>query len=515
MFEDPIVVGGAILGVVVLVMVTIASLWKKAGPNEALVISGLGQVHFKVGGGALVVPMFQKFDRLPLEVITIEVRTPEVYTAQGVPVQVDGIAQIKIDSTDVALRTAAEQFLGRPVREIESVSQQTLEGHLRAILGMMQVEDIYKNREAFAQEVQKAAVSDLANMGLKIVSFTLRDIKDSQGYLDALGKPRLAQVKRDAIVAQAEADRDSQIKSAGAKQEGETARYQAETKIAAANRDYESQRAEYQATINEKKAAADLAYDLQRYKTGQKVKEEEVKVQLVEKAQLIEVQEKEILRAQKELEATVHKPADAKRYAMQTEADATKYKYTAEADGRAHAQKAQGLAEADVIRATGDAEAEAARQRGLADAEVIKARGLAEAEAMARKAESWERYNAAAVTQMFTEMMPKLAQAIAEPLSRTEKMVIVNSGSGAGGGISKFTGDIAGVMAQLPPVVEGLSGVNLRELLTRVPGLVPPGPDGAAAGAGAEAKGAERPAAPEGQAAPVQDRLTPPDRKRE
>ncbi len=471
MLADPIVAGGVIVGLILLVVLAAASLWKKAGPNEALVISGTGKPRIKVGSGGIVIPMFQKYDRLPLEVITIEVRTPEVYTEQGVPVQVDGIAQIKIDSTDIGLKTASEQFLGRPIREIQNVAQQTLEGHLRAILGAMQVEDIYKNREAFAQRVQEAAVGDLANMGLKLVSFTLRDIKDSQGYLDALGKPRLAQVKRDAIVAQAEADRDSNIKSANAKQEGETARYQAETRIAEANRDFEAKRSEYQVTINEKKAAADLAYDLERYRTGQKVKEEEVKVQLVEKEQLISVQEKEILRAQKELEATVQKPADAKRYAVQTEADATKYKLTAEADGRAHAEKSQGLAEADVIKARGLAEAEASRQKGLADAEVIKARGLAEAEAMSQKAASWEKYNAAAVTQMFVEMLPQLATAIAAPLAKTDKIVIVNSGSGDGGAISKLTGDIAGVMAQLPPVLEGLSGMDLKELVSKVPGV--------------------------------------------
>ncbi|MDF1565503.1 MAG: SPFH domain-containing protein [Deltaproteobacteria bacterium] len=460
----------AAVGVVFGIAFTIATLWKKAGPNEALVISGTGKVRLRVGGGAVVIPMFQKFDRLSLEVITIDVSTPEVYTEQGVPVQVDGIAQVKVQSTDVGIRTAAEQFLGRGLRDIQAVARQTLEGHLRAILGTMIVEEIYKNREGFSQRVQEAAVPDLAHMGLRIVSFTLRDIKDSHGYLDALGQPRLAQVKRDAIIAQAEADRDAQIRAAKAKQEGESARYIAETQIAEANRDYESKRAEYQAAVNEKKAAADLAYDLQRFKTGQAVKEEEVKVELVEKEQQIAVQEKEIQRRQRELEATVQKPADAKRYAVQTEADAEKYKLTAEAEGRAQAQQAQGFAEAAVIKATGEAEATASRQKGLADAEVIKAKGLSEAEAMEKKAASWEKYNSAAVTQMFVEMLPKMAAAVSAPLAKTEKIVIVDAG-GEGGGASRLTRDIAAVMAQVPPVLEELSGVRLQDLVARVPGL--------------------------------------------
>ncbi len=467
---SPVTAAAGLVGLLFVVIFTLASLYKKAGPNEALVISGAGKVRLRVGGGAVVIPMLQKFDRLSLEVITIDVSTPEVYTEQGVTVQVDGIAQVKVQSTDAGIRTAAEQFLGRGLRDIQAVARQTLEGHLRAILGTMAVEEIYKNREGFSQRVQEAAVPDLAHMGLRIVSFTLRDIKDSHGYLDAIGQPRLAEVKRDAIIAQAEADRDAQIRSAAAKQEGETARYIAETHIAEANRDYESKRAVFQAAVNEKKAAADLAYDLQRFKTGQAVKEEEVKVELVEKEQRIAVQDKEIQRRQRELEATVQKPADAKRYAVQAEADAEKYKLTAEAEGRAQAQQVQGFAEAAVIKATGEAEADASRRKGLASAEVIKARGLSEAEAMSEKAASWEKYNSAAVTQMVVEMLPKMAEAVAAPLAKTEKIIIVDAG-GDSGGASRLTKDIATVMAQMPPVIEELSGIRLQDLVARVPGL--------------------------------------------
>jgi flotillin len=213
----------------------------------------------------------------------------DVYTSKGVPVRVDGVAQIKVKGDDVSIATAAEQFLSKRTEEIKNIAMQTLEGHLRAILGTMTVEDIYQNRDAFASKVQEVAAGDMANMGLSIVSFTIRDIKDSQGYLDALGKPRIAQVKRDAQIAQAEADRDAMIRSSQATQAGQEAKFLADTKIAEAQRDYQSNMAQYQAVVNQKKAEADLAYDLQKYKTGQLVKAEEIQVTIVEKQKQIEL----------------------------------------------------------------------------------------------------------------------------------------------------------------------------------------------------------------------------------
>jgi flotillin len=342
---------------------------------------------------------------------------------------------------------------------------------LRAILGTMTVEEIYQNRDAFAQKVQEVAAGDMANMGLTIVSFTIRDIRDSQGYLDALGKPRIAQVKRDATIAQAEADRDSQIRSAQAKQAGQEAQFLADTKIAEAQRDYQSNVAQYQAVVNQKKAEADLAYDLQKFKTGQLVKAEEVQVNIVEKQKQIELQQQEILRRQRELEATVQKPADAERYRVETLANAKKFQLETEAEGAASATKATGFAGADVAKATGIAEAEANKARGLAEAAVIEAQGKATAEAMRVKAESFKQYNEAAVIEMIVRILPEVAGKVSEPLSKMDKMVIINSGNGPGGGASKLTGDITQIISQLPPILESLTGVKFEKLLEQVPAL--------------------------------------------
>jgi flotillin len=431
------------------------------------------EVGFRIvkGGGTFVMPVKEKVDILSLEILTIDVQTPEVYTSKGVPVRVDGVAQIKIKGDDVSIRTASEQFLSKTTDEIKSVAMQTLEGHLRAILGTMTVEEIYQNRDAFASKVQEVAAGDMANMGLGIVSFTIRDIRDSQGYLDALGKPRIAQVKRDAVIAQAEADRDAMIRSAQATQAGQEAKFAADTKIAEAQRDYSSNVAQYQAAVNQKKAEADLAYDLQKFKTGQLVKAEEVQVSIVEKQKQIELQQQEILRRQRELEATVQKPADAERYRVETLANARKFQLETEAAGSASAAKATGFANADVSRATGVAEAEANKARGLAEAAVIEAQGKATASAMQAKAESFKQYNEAAVIEMIVRVLPEVAGKISEPLAKTEKMVIINSGNGMGGGASKLTGDVTQIIAQLPPVLESLTGVKFEKLLEQVPAL--------------------------------------------
>jgi flotillin len=311
----------------------------------------------------------------------------------------------------------------------------------------------------------------MANMGLGIVSFTIRDIRDSQGYLEALGKPRISQVKRDAVIAQAEADRDATIRSAQANQAGQEAKFAADTHIADAQRDYQINVAQYQAAVNQKKAESDLAYDLQKFKTGQLVKAEEIQVSIIEKQKQIELQQQEILRKQRELEANVQKPADAERYRMETLANGTKYQLEAEATGAGAAAKAKGFAAAEVIKATGLAEADANKARGLAEASIIEAQGNATASAMKQKADAFKQYNEAAVIQMMVEILPALAGKISEPLSKTEKIVIINSGSGPGNGASKLTGDITQIISQLPPVIESLTGMKLEKLIAQIPAV--------------------------------------------
>ncbi|MBI2932552.1 MAG: flotillin family protein [Planctomycetes bacterium] len=466
----PELVIGIVVGLLLMVFIFVAvyvSRYVKVGPNEALIVSGRKRiirtgdgreraVGFRTvkGGATFVWPVFEKAETMSLELMTIDVKTPEVYSKTGVPVIVDGVAQIKIKGDEVSIANASERFLGKTPAEIMNVAHHTLEGHLRAIIGQMNVEDLYTNREMFAQKVQEVSSSDFATMGLQIDSFTIKEIRDNQGYLDALGKPRTAQVKRDAVVGQAEADRDATIKSAEAHQLGQKARFTAETQVAQSQRDFEVARAQYTASMNDAKAKSDQAYPLQEAIAKQAVKLEEMKILEIEKERMIEIR-------RKELQATIEKPAEAEKFRVLQIADAQKYQIIQEAEGRALAAQNVGRGEAEAIKA-----------KGLAEAEIIMAKGRAEAEAMRQKAEAWRAYNEAAIAQMFIDKLPELARAIAEPLSKVDRITVVSTGNGHDGtGASKITRDIVDIIAQLPPVLEGVSGVNVKELLQRVPGL--------------------------------------------
>jgi flotillin len=280
------------------------------------------------------------------------------------------------------------------------------------------------------------------------------------------------------------ATRDAKIQSATADQEGEQARLAAQTKIAEADKNYQVQKAAYDADVNKQKAAAELAYALQQNITNQQVKQEEVAIEVVAKKKQIEVQEQEVARREKELEATIRKPAEAEQYRIRTLADANKYQAATTAAGQSEAARLvgqgeadgnrfRGLAQADVIRAQGLAEAEANKARGLAEADVIQAQGFAQAEAMKRKAEAWQEYNQAAIIQQLIDALPKIAAAIAEPLSKTERIVVISNGSGDGNGAgaAKVSQDIANIIAQVPVTVEALTGVDLIKTIKDLPGV--------------------------------------------
>jgi flotillin len=509
------VVGG--LGVLAVAVVgyvlTYLAFLRKAGPNEVIVVSGRGKVKFITGGADMVVPLFHTWNRLSLEVMTLDVTTPEVYTSQGVPVIVDGVAQIKIKKDEASLHAAAERFLGKNPEEIAKIALETVQGHLRAILGTLSVEDIYKNRDQFAQKVQEISAGDLANMGLGIDSFTIRDIRDKHGYLEALGKPRIAEVKRtaaiaeavaakEASIAQADAERETRQRQAEAQRLSQEAEAKRDAAVAEANADKvrrqkeadaaarraaeiavfqaEQAIAEQQAVANRKRAEAEMAFELQK------------------KTMEIQIQEQEISRREKELDATIKRQADARRYEMETLAAATRKKVETEAEAErqrlsvvAEGEKARGLAAAAVVQAQGFAEAEARKAQGLAEAESKKAQGLAEALAMEKKAEAWQKYNEAAVMQILAPLLPEIARAVAEPLSRIDHITMVDTGGAGGDGVSRITGEVAKVIAQVPPVVESLTGVKIGDLLGRLRDqAVPTGeaepPEAMATKAGAE-----------------------------
>ena len=451
----PWIIAASLVVLVAALVVAWALNYKKVGPNQVLVVSGRtstitdagGHKHkvgyrLQVGGGTFVWPMLETAEVFPLEVFSISLRCPDVLTAQGVLISAESQGQIKACSDGPALHRAVENFLSKGSSGITYVAQEVLEGHVRAILGTMVVEDIYGQREEFARKVQDAAAVDFARLGLELISFSLKDITDSQGFLQALGARRVAEVKRDAVIAQAETERDAAITTSMARKEGDVARLQAEADLAEATRDFEVRRAEYQSAVNVQRAQADAAYDLEKAKLALEIREQEYKVRLAEKDLAAQVEAKEVARREQELEATVKRPAEAMLYQAKLEADADAYKKELEAKGRAAGVRLEGAAKADAI----------------------KAQGAAEAEAMHGKAAAWKEYTDAAMAEMVIKSLPELARAVSEPLSKVDKIIMVGDNNGA----PKITGQVASVMAQLPPIVENLTGLKLQDLIHKL-----------------------------------------------
>jgi len=470
------------IGVVVFLLIAIVGVYvakyRTAGPDEALIVTGsyLGSknVHtddsgnkIKIirGGGTFVFPVFQQAEPLSLLSSKLEVTTPEVYTEQGVPVMADGTAIIKIGSSISEIATAAEQFLGKEKHEREAEAREVLEGHLRSILGSMTVEEIYKNRDKFSQEVQRVASHDLAKMGLIIVSFTIKDVRDKNGYLESLGKPRIAQVRRDADIATAEAEKETRIKRALADQQAQQAELARATEIAEAEKDNQLKVAEYRREQEMAKARADQAYELESAKAKQEVTEQEMQVKIIERQKQIELEEKEILRREKQYDSEVKKKADADRYAIEQNAEAQKRKELAHADGEKYRIEALAKAEAEKIRLDGIAKADSERAKGETEAEIIRLKGLAEAEAKQKIAEAFEQYGQAAILDMIVRMMPEYAKQVATPLSNIDKITVVDTGSGTGGGANKVTSYATDLMASLQESLKESSGIDVKQLI--------------------------------------------------
>jgi flotillin len=482
---DPIFI---VIGIVAFILIALIGVfitkYKTAGPDEALIVTGsfLGNRNVHVdesgnkikiirGGGAFIFPVFQQAKPLSLLSSKLEVMTPEVYTEQGVPVMADGTAIIKIGGSISEIATAAEQFLGKAKEDRENEAKEVLEGHLRSILGSMTVEEIYKNRDKFSQEVQRVASQDLAKMGLVIVSFTIKDVRDKNGYLDSLGKPRIAQVKRDADIATAEAEKETRIKKAQASKEAKKSELERATEIAEAEKVNQLKMAEYRREQDIAKAKADQAYDLESARAKQDVTEQEMQVKIIERQKQIELEEKEILRRERQYDSEVKKKADADRYSVEQAATAEKAKQIAEADANKYRIEAIARAEAERVRIDGVAKADAQKALGETEAEIIRLKGLAEAEAKQKVAEAFEQFGQAAIMDMVLKMLPEYAKQVASPLSNIDKITVVDTGgSGANSGANKITGYATDLMAGLQETLKASSGIDVKELIENFSG---------------------------------------------
>jgi flotillin len=453
-----LVVAGLMVLAIIFLVSMLARLYRKAGPHEALIVYGFRGTRVVQGHGTVIFPMVENCKDLSLELMSFDVAPQQdLYTKQGVAVTVEAVAQIKVKSDKESILTAAEQFLTKTDQERESLIRLVMEGHLRGIIGQLTVEEIVKQPEMVGDRMRGTCADDMNKMGLEVISFTIKEVRDKNEYITNMGKPDVARIKRDADVATAEAERDTAIKRAMATREAAVAKAQADqervlaetlsqAKQAESQRDLEVKKAQYLEVTKKQQAQADKSYDIQSNVMQQQVITESVRVQQVEKEGQVKVQDAEIARREKELIATVLKGAEIERQRIETLAAAEKQRLIAEAEGHASAIRAQGEAEA----------------------EIIFKKGEAEAKAMNVKAEAYQEYNQAAVVDKLISGLPEIVRALAAPLANVDKITIVSTGNGDAAGMNKITGDITKIAAQVPALFETLSGMPLADLLGKV-----------------------------------------------
>ena len=455
---DVIVIAGLVVLAIVMVMIVIAGMYRKVGPNEALIRYGMGGTEVYCGKGALIFPMVQTCRDLSLELMSFDVAPQQnLYTKQGVAVTVEAVAQIKVKSDKESILTAAEQFLSKAPVQREALIRLVMEGHLRGIIGQLTVEQIVKEPEMVGDRMRSTCADDMSKMGLEVVSFTIKEVRDKNDYITNMGRPDVARIKRDAEVATAEAERDIAIKKAETQRAAAQAIAQADqervaaqtaslAKQAEAQRDLDIKKANYLEATKKAQAQADKSYEIETNVQQQHVIAESVKVQQVEREAQVKVQEAEIARRERELIATVLKQAEIERQRIETLATAERQRLITEAEGRASSIRAQGEAEA----------------------EIIFKKGEAEAKAMNVKAEAFQEYNQAAVMDKLLSGLPEVVRALAEPLSKVDKVTIVSTGGDGAAGAYKLTGDVTRIAAQVPALFEALSGMQISDLLNKV-----------------------------------------------
>jgi len=448
--------------------------YKKAGPDEALIVFGrrkllgrkvrseAGEIEgFRIirGGGTFVWPAWEHYEVLSLRMMTLEIDMPHVYTVQGIPINVKAVAQVKVHGDVDHIRRAAEGFLGMPVDDIQATIKETVAGHLRGIVGTLTVEELYREQKSFQDKVRDEAHTDLEGMGFEFRSFVFRAIHDDEGYLNALGQPKIQEALKNARIATANADRDATIEEEQARQKKEQKRIGVDTEIAEADKALSLKVASIRKEV-------DVA-DAEAVKAG----EMELKVQD------IRIADQEVERQKLELNASVREKADARKYEAERLADAEKY--TVEQGAAAERMRREQAAKALQAEGVAKAEAESVQRRqiGLAEAEAIQAKGEAEAEARRLLAEALKLYNEAGLSIEALKVLPEIAAAVSEPLARAGETTIISQGArpGEGTGAARLTDDVIQVMTQLGPIMKQLSGLDLDQLLRnigRLPGAV-------------------------------------------
>jgi len=463
-----IIMIAAIVIVVLLLLGTLIKAYKKVPPNQAMIVYGLGGKRIVQGGGLFVIPAVQNFSTISMALMSFDVVPQQsMFSKQGIALSIEAVAQIKIKSDPTAIMTASEQFLDKTDKEREMMILHSIEGHLRGIIGQLTVESILKTPEEINSKMRETCSEDLVKMGLEVVSFTIKKVKDDNGYIENLGTPEIERVKKEALIARAQAERDVSINRAEADKQSAIAqasahqlRVEAESAAQGKESEYrkalEITQAQLKLEVETKRAEADLAYELQQNILQQQIVTEQVRIKQMEAEANAKVRQAEIELKQKELEASVVKPAEADKIA---------------ALHRAEAEKAQQIlraeAEAESTRKRGQADADAELMKGKAQSEVIRLEGLSEAEALQKKAEAYKQYTQAAIITELMRILPELAEKIAAPLANVDKITVISQ-DGSTTGVNKLTNDITKMMTQIPELTQTLTGYPLMDLFKQI-----------------------------------------------
>lgn len=444
-------------GVLVIVLLLIAG-YLKAPPDTAYIISGLGKKRILIGKSGWRVPFFERVDKLSLRVMQVDVKTTEaVPTNEFINVSVDGVANVKISSDPELLKRAAESLLGMRQPDLVSLVTQVLEGNMREIVGSVGLKEMVQDRQGVAKKITENVVPDMEKLGIEVVNFNIQSFKDGAGTIENMGIDNVEQIRKNAQIAKANAQRDIAIATSNAQQEANAIKVQADKMIAAQNAELAVQQAEMKVKADTKKAEADAAYSIQQENQRKTIEVARTNADIARKEKEAELAEKEIALKERQLDAEIRKQADAMKYKAEKEAEAELIRRQKEAEAKRFEAEQAALAK--------KAEAEANRFSMEQEAEGIRAKGLAEAQAIEKKAEAQKKMGEASVLEMYLTALPEVVKNAAAPLAQTEKIVMYGDGNS-----TKLVKDVMNSTNQIVDGVKESTGIDLQALLAGMAG---------------------------------------------
>ncbi|MBR5111295.1 MAG: flotillin family protein [Clostridia bacterium] len=444
-----------IISAVILLALLLLSLgYLKAPPDTAFIISGLGKKRILIGKAGWRFPFLERVDKLSLQVMSVDVKTSEaVPTNEFINVMVDGVANVKVSSDPKLLERAAEALLNMKAPQLIAMITQVLEGNMREIVGSVGLKEMVQDRQGVAKKVAENVIPDMEKLGIELVNFNIQNFRDNAGTIENMGIDNVEQIRKNAQIAKANAQRDIAIASAHAQEEANAVKVEADKKIAEQNAALSVQQAEMQIRADTKKAEADAAYSIQQESQRKTIEVTRTNADIARREKEAELAEKEVAIRERKLDAEVRKAADAKKYQAEREAEADLIRRQRDAD----AKKYEAIQEAEARKAA----AEAARFAMEQEAEGIRAKGLAEAEAIEKKAEAQRKMGEASILEMYLAALPDVVKNAAAPLAQTDKIVMYGDGNS-----SRLVKD---VMASSSQIIEGMkeaTGIDLAALIS-------------------------------------------------